>query len=320
MSAVLAVKAQPIISTFDTLYLSQPDTFYVNYSAPGTDVGFDDAEIHFPCVYDTAFGFSFWSYGFAYSNMIDSTTSGLSNQYAAKTGIGYNGSPNYAVAYGATNKVRYANNPGWKNFGGFYVTNSTYAYNSMRDGDAFAKKFGGVTGNDPDWFKLTIKRYVGGQLYNDSIDYYLADFRDPNNANDYIVNDWQWVDLTPIAHADSLLFTLSSSDTGQFGMNTPAYFCIDNFTINPVWGAVGESPAAVKAKIYPVPAVSELTVEVEDRTYTLASVLNMTGKVLANYPLKGEITAIPTTQLPVGTYLLRLSNGTSQISVRFIKQ
>jgi hypothetical protein len=34
----------------------------------------------------------------------------------------------------------------------------------MRDGDGFGKKFGGTTGMDPDWFKLTIKGYSGGAL------------------------------------------------------------------------------------------------------------------------------------------------------------
>ncbi|MEZ4953573.1 MAG: DUF4465 domain-containing protein [Saprospiraceae bacterium] len=33
-----------------------------------------------------------------------------------------------------------------------------------------------------------------------------------------------------LGHVDSL-FTLSSSDAGVFGMNTPAYFCLDNLTL-----------------------------------------------------------------------------------------
>ena len=36
------------------------------------------------------------------------------------------------------------------------LTNTTFAALSMRDGDAFAKQFGGVSGDDPDWFLLTI--------------------------------------------------------------------------------------------------------------------------------------------------------------------
>src|SRR5690606_13300086 len=105
------------------------------------------------------------------------------------------------------------------------VTNSTYAYYSMKDGDAFAKKFGGVTGNDPDWFKLTIKMYFQG-IFNDSVDFYLADFRFTDNSQDYIVKDWQSINLSSYGSMDSLSFELSSSDIGMWGMNTPAFFCI----------------------------------------------------------------------------------------------
>jgi hypothetical protein len=252
--------------------------------------------------------------------MTDSTTSGIINQYAAKPGTGHNGSQNYAVVYGASNKVYYKYGPGWKSFDSLYITNSTYAYNSMRDGDAFAKKFGGPSGNDPDWFKLVIRGYMSGQLISDSVEYYLADFRDPNNSNDYIVKDWEKITLAPLASSDSLLFTLSSSDTGQFGMNTPAYFCIDDFSVYKLGGAVGKNPATSSAKAYPNPAVGYINVEVRDRTYSSASVLNVSGGLLGTYPIKGEITSIPVAHLPVGTYLLRLSNGTSQISTRFIKQ
>ena len=45
---------------------------------------------------DASFGFSYWS-GFAYSDVVDSTTAGFGNQYAAYPGSGYL-SPTYAVA------------------------------------------------------------------------------------------------------------------------------------------------------------------------------------------------------------------------------
>ncbi|HWB64128.1 MAG TPA: DUF4465 domain-containing protein, partial [Chitinophagales bacterium] len=85
-------------------------------------------------------------------------------------------------------------------------------------------------GNDPDWFKLTVKAWYNGTLKNAAVDFYLADYRFSNNTQDYIVRDWRWVDLTSLGNVDSLAFFLSSSDTGSFGMNTPAYYCIDNFT------------------------------------------------------------------------------------------
>src|SRR6202000_1879968 len=105
------------------------------YSNPGQDVGFFNGLAFFPCVYDTAYG-GYWSYGFAYSNMTDSVTSGFGNQYSAKTTKGYAGSAKYVVAY-VSNPVTFAPQMTMQLTGaavgkpvsGFYVTNNTYAYN-----------------------------------------------------------------------------------------------------------------------------------------------------------------------------------------------
>src|SRR5690606_16841503 len=110
------------------------------------------------------------------------------------------------------------------------ITNSTYAYESMKQGDAFAKKFGGVGGNDEDWFKVTVHSYFQG-MASDSLDIYLADFRFADNSKDYIMDTWNFYN-TPSYLADSLVFIVSSSDTGSFGMNTPAYFCLDNIKVH----------------------------------------------------------------------------------------
>jgi len=184
--------------------------------------------------------YSSWD-SFAYSNVVDTTTPGYANQYAAVTGGGHN-SENYAVAY-----LGYAMPPTVLAFraatiSGMYVTNTTYAYLSMRDGDDYAKKFGGDTGNDPDWFKLTIKGWKDGVEVGTK-EFYLADYRFDDNSRDYIVDDWTWVDLSSLGEVDKLTFTLSSSDNGQWGMNTPAYFALDDF--NGMAPPVLAAPAAV---------------------------------------------------------------------------
>ena len=61
-----------------------------------------------------------------------------------------------------------------------------------------------------------------------TVDFYLADYRFENNGDDYLIQDWTWVDLTGLGAATQLEFDLDSSDVGQFGMNTPAYFAIDD--------------------------------------------------------------------------------------------
>jgi hypothetical protein len=180
--------------------------------------------------YDTAW--QYWSGGFALSNLKDSSTSGYTNLYGCKGYKGFGGSPIFLVGQNFSNikirKEQYGNY--FNNLKGFYINNSTYAYNSMLYGDQFAKKFGGASGNEPDYFSITIKGFNQGQALNDTVVFYLADYRYSDNTKDYIIKEWTWVDLTSLANADEITFTLSSSDIGTFGMNTPAFFCIDQFT------------------------------------------------------------------------------------------
>ncbi len=94
---------------------------------------------------------------------------------------------------------------------GCYLTNSTYAYWSMKEGDQYAKMFGGTTGNEEDWFKIDIYGIDTAGNISDSIEFYLADFRFADNTLDYIVDDWQWLDLSSLGRISKLQFKLSSS-------------------------------------------------------------------------------------------------------------
>jgi hypothetical protein len=103
----------------------------------------------------------------------------------------------------------------------------------MLEGSGFSRKFGGSTGNDADWFLLTI---TGKDAYGNTtgtVDFYLADYRYENNSSDYIVDSWEYVDLGGLGEVKSLEFLLNSSDTGNYGMNTPAYFAMDTVIPEP---------------------------------------------------------------------------------------
>ncbi|MBS1611796.1 MAG: DUF4465 domain-containing protein [Bacteroidetes bacterium] len=213
------------VATFENLSLA-PESYWNGSDLSG---GFANGNGYFINSYDTAY-FS-WS-GFGYSNVTDDTTTGWSNQYGNITGTGYNGSANYVVAngYGDMKIQLTGNAAGGTYLKGTYINNSTYAYYSMRDGDQFAKKFGGVSGDDADWFMLTVTGWLNGQAKNDTVNFMLADYTFADNSQDYILNEWTWLDLQVLGNVDSLQFSLSSSDAGQWGMNTPAYFVLDNFT------------------------------------------------------------------------------------------
>lgn len=202
-----------------------PDSYWNGAPNNGPNT-FTSGGFVFHNYYDGAWGV--WD-GFAYSNKTDTTTPGWLNQYSAITGAGANGSSTYAVSFvnvwGSLPKIEV---PAGVSLVSAQVTNTTYAYYSMLQGDQFAKMFGGDSGNDPDWFKLVIfGKDLADQLLG-QIEFYLADFRFDDHSQDYIVNTWQTVDLTPISDARILEFWLDSSDVGAWGMNTPAYFALDN--------------------------------------------------------------------------------------------
>jgi hypothetical protein len=186
--------------------------------------------------YNSMFGS--WA-GFAASNQTDLLTPGFLNQYSAYhlPGGGGDNSPQFAIGYWDTFTPTIPTivlPTGTQPFS-VKITNNTYAALSMRDGDSFAKKFGGPSGNDPDFFFVTItgRESLNGPVTG-AIDFYLADYRFIDNALDYIVNAWTNVDLTGLGAARVLEFTFTSSDVGPFGINTPTFMALDNLVVTPV--------------------------------------------------------------------------------------
>lgn len=104
------------------------------------------------------------------------------------------------------------------------VNNTTYAYYTMKDGNDFCHAF-----RAGDWFKLTIHG-IDSEGEEKCIDFMLADCTSTNHPEAEIVSSWTTVDLTPLGKVKKIYFTLSSSDSGQWGMNTPGYFAIGGFT------------------------------------------------------------------------------------------
>jgi putative lipoic acid-binding regulatory protein len=112
---------------------------------------------------------------------------------------------------------------------GCYVTNNLWTYQDILQGGYGEPPYGGSTGNDPDWFKVTATgKNASGQTVG-TLDFYLADFRFANNEEDYVLNTWEWFDLSPLGDVATISFSLSSSRGSGYNMITPAYFCMDNF-------------------------------------------------------------------------------------------
>lgn len=243
--------------------------------------------------------------GWVISNRTDTLTPGFINEYSAMAGSGANGTTTYAVAYAFDGAIMRLLGPAaGGTVLGLYVTNNAYAYYSMRDGDPFAKKFGGPTGNDPDFFLLTIKKYRNGVLGPDSVNFYLADYRFADNSKDYIVKQWTYVNLSPLGAADSLLFTLTSSDVGAFGMNTPAYFCMDEVSIQPTVSQKEAIPALDFA-LWPNPASDDAHIRLPEAALAEAlqvEVFDTAGRLW----LQTQEQHLPVATLSPGLYYVRV--------------
>lgn len=295
--------------------------------APGSSWNKANASLHatytsghasFMSEYTTSSYGDYWSSGFAISNMVDSTTAGFTNLYGAITGTGYNGSANYAVSQDKT-VVKFTAPAAGKQLDGFYVTNATYAALSMKNGDTFAKKFGGTSGNDADFFVLTVKGYNNGVKKTDTVNFYLADYRFTDNSKDYIVKTWEWVDLKPLGNVDSISFTLSSSDVTAGIMNTPAFFCIDNFTTRDAFTGIASADRnEASFGFYPNPAGEQITISHASADASII-IFDMSGKQLLQQELKnGPVVSVAS--LPAGLYLLQISdNGTTAVQKLVIK-
>jgi hypothetical protein len=224
--AVTGAASAAIVADFEDLILA-PQSFWNGSDSSG---GFTSGSALFNNNYNATYGS--WD-GFAYSNIIDTTTSGMAGQYNSIAGTGQGGSANYAVGYVGWAQVPTITLDMVSAIGGLYVTNNNYAYYSMSNGDAFAKKFGGSTGNDPDWFLMSITGKDASGVTTGMVDFYLADYRFADNGLDYILDTWALVDLSSLGAIKSIEFTLNSSDAGEWGMNTPAYFAADTIVPEP---------------------------------------------------------------------------------------
>jgi hypothetical protein len=166
--------------------------------------------------------------GFSYSQKNDVTTAGFENEFSVIDPA--NKTNTFAVfypAFGGDLFAQFADNNDFA-IQSIDLCNSTYAGLTLKNGNAFCKKFGGTSGTDPDWFKVTISGYDHSNNKVGTKEVYLADYRSGETTKDYIVTKWTTVDLSSLGKVNKITFAFTSSDTGAYGINTPTYVCLDN--------------------------------------------------------------------------------------------
>lgn len=297
----LISNAQNIVIDFQELLLgSGTDTLNKYWNGSDLSGGFSSKDAYFPNKYTVSTWGDYWS-GYAYSNSTDTLTKGSKN-----LGIYADSSTNkYGIAYGK--KITF--NKSIK-LTSIDLTNTSYTALSMKFGDSFAKKFGGVSGNDKDSLKVIVKSYINNVVV-DTAYFFLADFRFDDNSKDYITKNWHTVDLSHFkAGTQAIGFSFQSSDNDPiYGANTPTYVAIDNINYSIVTG-IENVVASNKLNVYPNPANDNITVNGTD--FSSVEISNLNGESV----LTSTATNINISNLASGIYVVKIADNNGNVTTQ----
>ena len=309
--------------SFDTFTLSTN-----SYYKDTTGADFSSNGLTFRYNWNSSWG-GYWESGSAYTNVADTVNGTYTNLYGCIPGSAFAGNNYATIQSGAIIAMSNTTTA----VSGFYLTNTTYAWKEIKNG-GFGRKFGDTTGTGsgtsiaqgqyPDWFKVLVKGYRGGNLLSDSIEFYLADYRPAGVIDDYVVKNWQFVNCISLGQVDSLTFEMKSSDNNAFGMKTPAFFSIDHLTIQSTVG-IKELNNISNIYIYPNPTKQTLFINYESKNPHELNIhiTDISGKEIQNYTSLSTIgnnqIKLETENYEAGIYFIELNDGTISKTIKFIK-
>lgn len=309
------VTGASVIATFEDNYLA-PESYWQGRDTESMTSVFYSGSYSFTNTYSEEY--SFWG-GFGYANLTTTDfdpAEMLTQQFRSAVGHGAANSNTYSIVYamGAETKISVVNNPAGAVIPGVYLTNAAYTINSMKYGDSFA----GDPFAEGDYYKVIFTGTTATRSTS-TVEYYLADYRSANTADHYMLEDWKWFDLSSLGNVTSVTISVAGSRTGDYGLNTPAYLCMDNL------GATAPAPVGIDfdkssgLKIYPVPATDVLNIATSEVNYT-ARIYNLQGQLIkAQSNLSGNA-QLDVSTLSGGNYLLEIVSAQGKQIKNFIKR
>ena len=226
------ISAQQLVD-FEDVLLPSPSTTGTGFFFDGHGPNASEADASDPgALFSGGVSFQTGQFGpgFSVSNVNDTVTQTFDNQFSSITGTGFGGSGNFATAFGEA----IFNLPENQVIDSLQITNTTPTALIIENGNAFSTAFGGISGNDPDFFSVTFNGFsdidANGTLTG-SQEFVLADFRFDDNSLDFIVDEFEFLDLSSLGNARSVQLEFESTDVGDFGINTPTFIAFDNIQL-----------------------------------------------------------------------------------------
>lgn len=181
---------------------------------------------------------------------------------------------------------------------GAYFNLNSYPYYSIEYGDSFSRAF-----TNGDKFTLTVHGIADDDTEK-TVDVELASY---SNGNLTINRGWTYVDLSELGVVNQIWFSMSSTDSGAYGMNTPAYFCMDKLMVKPASNdAVNDVTAARNNIRYDR---KSHTVHLNGTDF--AMVYDATGRCVMT---SSDCDCFEISHLPAGIYIVKAGNSKVKIA------
>lgn len=191
-----------------------------------------------------------------------------------------------------------------------------------------------LTGNSPMNSDIQVKMANG--YFGNSADVEVGDFMESGVAEGYACvfgsddenGHWVRLDLTA-----EMLANMNNQDQVQFIISAPGFTGgimtfhdasdaekapVLNLNYGPEPDAVSEIRRAKELPVYPIPTTGDLTIGVDGRNLIAVEVLNVMGQVVLR-PTTAD-NRIDISELPVGTYVLRITTKDGISAKRIIKR
>lgn len=178
-----------------------------------------------------------------------------------------------------------------------YINLNTYAYYSTEYALAPARPF-----TNGDKFTLTIHGVKADNSEN-TVEVTLASY---DNGDLTINRGWKLVDLTSLGEVNELYFTMASTDTGAYGMNTPGYFCLDKLSVKAKSSGTNSVATDTKTTLNYNRATRRLTVG--NAEFTI--IRNTSGQTV----MSGDSNHFDLSNLPAGVYVVSAGDSTLKIA------
>lgn len=191
--------------------------------------------------------------GVAISNFKDMEQGGYKNQCSVYNKEGAKSGSNFAVCFGFSAskddlgecaKIYITDQKGYTvttenkpvtgkakigKFNSVWVCNTTYGYKEMQNGAVKSQN---------GWLKVIFIALddQGKQIEGKRVEYYLANFdaskKEASGLDGKIREGWNQVDLSALGdNVSAIAVDFEGSDTGEWGLNTPAYVAIDDLSV-----------------------------------------------------------------------------------------